>query len=233
MTRIGRVTGTRLPIRRTSTWGIARSAPRNQSRRSSAKQERIASGDDHLPQGGRPGHVIHHRLQSLPRSAGLVAAPHPLAVAMPAVDGAVARDDRQTPVGIAVDQPRNRHGALLAEGIIDSPPGEVELPGIGKALPAEGIFRIGRVQERPIIGGDREGIDPDHRPPGCEGLSGQIHRRGELFQRLHPVPELPLPVAPVRRHPFSGPPPIFLPPVIDSTFCLPSAPLPQRGRLLS
>jgi hypothetical protein len=55
---------------------------------------------------------------------------------VPAVNGAVSRDDRKTSVGIAADQPRNGHVPLLTERILNPSQREIEFPGVGKTLKA-------------------------------------------------------------------------------------------------
>ena len=156
----------------------------------------IATRDDHFPQGGRPGNEIHHPLQFSPSRPGFFSEPQPFAVAVSTIEGTGPRNHRQTAVGIAADQARQRHEPILVQRIRDPPQREGDFPGIGKTLSTQGIIFIRGVKKGEIIGRDRNRVGPEDGLTGSQMRNRTSLKLGQLLQRTDAVPELPFPVIP-------------------------------------
>ena len=103
--RCGSVTGTRVPMRITSTWSIAARLVQEERELGQRQRQRVAAGDDDVADLGVLADVLDHPLvvaaDGVPAAAVHGA---PLARAEPAVHGADVRRDQQRAVGVAVRQ---------------------------------------------------------------------------------------------------------------------------------
>ena len=128
------------------------------------QDQRVAAGDDHLPDARGPGDVVQRRLQRRPVQVAVPVGPHHLPPeAEAAIDGTGVGDLQKHPVRIAVDDARHR-----AEGVVPHRVGGLvrqgdQLPRVGQELGGHGIGGIGRIDQCRHGRGDGHGIARGHR----------------------------------------------------------------------
>ena len=172
------MTGTRVPMRITSTWWIAARFSRKNRSLAVRQRERVAAGDDHVADLRVLADVLDHPL--VVAADGVPAAAdhgRPLARAEPAIHGADVRGDQQGAVGIAVRQARHRRVLVLFERILQLVAGRVlGLERRGDRLQADRIVGIVGVDQREVVRRDGELVLGLQGADGFEFLVGEGSR---------------------------------------------------------
>ena len=168
---------------------------------------------DRLEQLGREGQAVatrdedvaHLRGPAQVLELGLMVAPievlggvadDPRAGAVPAVRGALRRDEHQHPVGVAVDQARDRRVAVLGERVLHHRGERLLLPAGRDDLAADRVVRVVRVDQADEVGRDVHAELVRRREPQAL-VVGQVQDRLDLRKVVDPVTELPAPVVPL------------------------------------
>ena len=127
------------------------------------QRQRIAAGEDHLPDLGPLGDIGEGGVQGggIER-LGRARSDHLAAEAEPAVGGADVGQFQQHPVGIAVHHPLHRAVASVADGIGVLARRDVQLGRLGQELAGDGVCGIGGVDQVEQGRGHRHGVMRRH-----------------------------------------------------------------------
>ena len=180
--RCGSVTGTRVPMRMTSTWSMAASSSRNKRSLPMRQRQRVAAGDDHVADLGMLADVLDHPLVVVAdRVPAAAVHGRALARAEPAVHGADVRGDQQRPVGIAVRQAGDRRVLVFFERVF-------QLDAGGARLLERRGHRLQADRDRADRRG-RSARSSTAGSPACTSLRGSPGRQvpGGRRRRTRPV----------------------------------------------
>jgi hypothetical protein len=131
------------------------------------QHQRVAAGDDHLPDLRVGGDVGEGGVQLFRRQVGQPLGPdHLAAEAEPAIDRAGVGGFQQHAVGIAVDDPLDRAVGLVADRIAGLAGAFQQLGLAGHELAGDRVGFVGRIDQRRHVRGDRHGVARRH---GLEG----------------------------------------------------------------
>jgi hypothetical protein len=166
-----------------------------------AQRERVAAGDEHVADLG-VGLDVAQRPLPLAEAEVVVAADladHAGAGAVAAVGRAEGRGEEQRPVGVAVDEARDRRVAVLGQRVLVLA-GRAQVLGARRHVgPAERLGGVVGAHERGVVG-----RDPDRQRALVAGdrvalVGREAERALQVGQRPQPVAGLPAPVVPFGR----------------------------------
>ena len=145
---------------------------------------------------GRPAQVLELRLvvAAVEVLGGVAHDARPRAV--PAVRGALGRDQHQDPVGVAVDEARDGRVAVLGERVLHHRGEGLVLPRARDDLPADRVVRVLRVHQADEV---RRDVDAEllGRGQALALVVGQLEDLLDLLEVVDPVAQLPAPVVPL------------------------------------
>ena len=156
----------------------------------------VAARDEDVPDLRGPAQVLELRLVLLAVEVlgGVADDPRPGAVA--AVARALGRHEHEHPVGVAVDEPRDRRVAVLGERVLHHRRERLLLAPERDHLAPDRVGRVLRIDQA-----DEVGRDVDAELVGCAQpgslLVGQLEDPLDLLEVVDPVAELPAPVVPL------------------------------------
>ncbi len=162
------------------------------------KEQRVASGDEHVPHLRMRAQVRERFLQLLAGDAALVTAGDAPARAVPAVDAAVVEGEQEDAVGVLVDDGAHGPVQVLAERVAQLAlvPGGFRAHGDGlHAHRAEGVRRV---DQREVVRGDAQPEDAARVEAAALLVLAERHESLQVLERAHRMAQLPAPVAPLR-----------------------------------
>ena len=170
---MGSTTGTRVPMRTTSTDGTVRRAASTCSRCSVAIVKRVAARDDHVVDFRVLVQVGDDLLQACHGDGRLAVPGHPLAGAVPAIAGAGRGDQQQCAVRVAVNQPGHGHVLVFLQRVVAQGGIVHQLVELGHAHGIDRVARVWLADERGVIRRDGQG-EPARRGqrPSRQGACG-------------------------------------------------------------
>ena len=177
--------------------GISRRPRRIDLEQLGRKGQAVAARDQDVADLRRPAQVLELGLVLAPVEVLGRVADDPGPGAVPAVAGALGRDQHQDPVRVAMDEPRDRRVAVLGERVLHHRREGLLLPAERDDLAADRVGRILRVDQADEVRGD---VDPELARRGQAGplLVGELEDLLDLLEIVDPVAELPAPVVPLR-----------------------------------
>ena len=195
--RCGRKLGMRVPMRRNSRCGMARSRPSSLSSTESA----ISSGSPPESRTSRTSvcssQIGDRRLQAAADRIELPLAHQAAARAVAAVGRAGVERQEEHAVGVAVDQTLDDAGAVLAAGIGHVPAAHHELALLRHDLEADRAGGIVRIDQRREVRGDRDRKLLARQQKPSPFRLGQIEQALELIETGETMTHLPAPIVPV------------------------------------
>ena len=161
------------------------------------EEERIAAGEEDIAHLRVPLEVGNRLVKVglellLPSTAH-----HARAGAVATVGGAAIGNQKQHPVGIAVNQPWHRHMAVLTARVGHLGGGNRSLPDMGDDLPADRAVGILALDQIEIMGRDGEGQLVARKDHASTLLRSEEEVLLKPLQCGDPVAKLPLPVIPL------------------------------------
>ncbi len=156
----------------------------------------VAAGDEDVADLRGPPQVLELGLVVAAVEVLGRVADDPRAGAVPAVRGALGRDEHQHAIGVAVDEPRHRGVAVLGEGVLHHR-GEGLLLAAGRDdLAADRVVGVVRVDQADEVGRD---VDTElvRRRQAQALIVGEVQDRLDLGEVVDPVTQLPAPVVPL------------------------------------
>ncbi len=152
------------------------------------EHERVAAGQDHLPDAGIGGDVGDRPVERLAGKGGRPRGPHRLAAeAEAAVDRADVRELQQHAVGIAVHHAGDGREALVADGIGQLFGRLLQLAHIGHELPRDRVGGVASVDQRQHVGRDGHRValgDALQRRRLASRRQARVGQLGDRPQRL-------------------------------------------------
>ena len=160
------------------------------------QRQAVAAGDEDVADLRRPADVVELRLELAAVEVLGRVADDPAPGAVAAVARALGRDEHQDPVGVAVDEARDRGVAVLGERVLHHPGEGAQLGADGDDLAADRVVRVVGVDERDEVGRDVHPELVGRREP-LALVVGQVEDLLQVLERVEALRELPAPVVPL------------------------------------
>ncbi len=172
-TRSGAATGMRVWTRSTLTWPIGGKRIDHGVEPARRKHERIAAGQNDLPDLRGGADVIERGGERARRQRSPARPDHLAAEAEAAIDRAGVDELEQHPVGIAVHDAFDRAERIVADRIAAFPRLRLQLARIGYELPRDRIVRVGAVDQVGDRRRDGDGVTRRDRLPAPRAARGR------------------------------------------------------------